>query len=116
MQEMANVLFELSGWYGFLIIGFSIGWLFGITSILRNINFESHQKIHSIVSNRYIFITYYFIFVGLSIIVFLIFNGMDIFSNKIKMIVRDPPSGILIGVVLGFAEESFGSKIRSAIG
>jgi hypothetical protein len=98
-----NVATYCLGWLGYLLIGFSVGWLFNVASALRTPTPEKLAEHHAAVEN------FLFAFIGHALLLSLIIVAIVFLEGQFEAVEKfaldDPPSGFFLGILTGFAEK-----------
>lgn len=113
LNLVTNYILLVLGWAGFTLIGFSIGWLFSMTAVVRIQDRMGVLKQAVSLRQRKAHIVFNALFCLVIVIVMFFFGGFDQINKALSEQLTSAPWAILLGLVAGVAEPGLSERIRS---
>ncbi|WP_299870546.1 hypothetical protein [uncultured Hoeflea sp.] len=108
----ANYLLLVLGWAGFTLVGFSVGWLFLATAMVRIQDREGVVKQALTLRQRKAQFTYHALICCIIVIVMFFFDGFDKINETLAVQLTSAPWSVLLGLVAGVAEPALFERLR----
>ena len=111
-QLWVNYTLLVLGWSGFTLVGFSIGWLFLITAVVRNQDPAGVIKQDISLRQRKAHVFYNALLCLLIVIAMFFFGGFEKINKILSEQLISAPWAILLGLVASVAETVLFERIR----
>ncbi len=107
-----NYVFLISGWTGFTLVGFSVGWLFLKSATIRNLDREVAALEATSLRQRKANIFYHVLLCLILNIALFFLGGFEKIDDWLENILVTAPWAILLGMVLGVAEPTLAKRVQ----
>jgi hypothetical protein len=108
----ANYVLLVLGWAGFTLVGFSIGWLFLVTAVVRNQDQAGVVKQAVSLRQRNAYVAYNGLLCLIIVIAMFFFGGFEKINKELSEQLISAPWAILLGLVASVAESVLFDRIR----
>ncbi|MDF1607386.1 hypothetical protein PZ897_04285 [Hoeflea sp. YIM 152468] len=112
LTNAVNYILLFIGWTGFTLIGFSIGWYFLKTGMIRVLDREAAVKQAISLRQRMAHVGYNASLCLVVVIVMFFFGGFENVDEALSRQLTSAPSAVLLGLVIGVAEPAVFERIR----
>ncbi|ASP54331.1 hypothetical protein [Sinorhizobium meliloti] len=108
----ANYILLVLGWAGFTLVGFSIGWLFSMTAVVRIQDRAAVVKQATSLRQRKAHVVYNTLVCLIIVIAMFFFGGFEQINEELSQQLISAPWAILLGIVVGVAEPALFERVR----
>jgi hypothetical protein len=112
LDLFVNYFFLIGGWTGFTLIGFSVGWLFLKSAIVRGLERDAAAKEAASLRQRRAHVIYNVLLCLILNIALFFFGGFERIDTALANLLQAAPWAMLLGLVVGVAEPALSERVR----